>query len=95
MPTLPIKRLYYGRLRKSTSTQQDLQVANHPRLQELFGIMQWGQYMSGMGFLFSSDVVDFVASLQIPPHLTWCEDLMVGMWLNPFQVHIFFFHPTS
>lgn len=86
MPTLPNKRLYYGRLRRSTTTQQDLLVANHPRLQELFGIIQWGQYMSGMGFLFSSDVVDFVASLKIPPHLTWCEDLMVGMWLNPFQI---------
>jgi hypothetical protein len=57
-----------------------------PELQKLFGLYQFGQYMSGMGFLFSYDVADFVASLKIPPHLTWCEDLMVGMWLLPFQI---------
>jgi hypothetical protein len=36
--------------------------------------------------LLSLDVADFLASLKIPPHLTWCEDIMVGMWLNPFQI---------
>ena len=70
-PSLPKTRLYYGRLRRSTHRQEDLQVAHHPQLQALFGIMQWGQYMSGMGYLLSYDVADFVASLKIPPHLTW------------------------
>ncbi len=36
--------------------------------------------------MLSFDVADFLALLKIPPHLTWCEDVMVGMWLNPFQV---------
>jgi hypothetical protein len=84
--TLPPKRLYYGRLRRSAEYIEDLQVARHPRLQALFGIAQWGQYMSGMGYMVSGDVADFIAALTIPPHLTWCEDLMVGMWLNPFQI---------
>jgi hypothetical protein len=86
MNTLPQKRLYYGRLRRSVERIEDLQVAHHPRLQALFGIAQWGQYMSGMGYMVSGDVADFIAELTIPPHLTWCEDLMVGMWLNPFQI---------
>ena len=86
MPTLPATRRYCGRLRKATELTVDLPLKNQPALLEHFGLVQWGQYMSGMGFMFSFDVADFIASLKIPPHLTWCEDLMVGMWLNPFQV---------
>jgi hypothetical protein len=84
--TLPASRLYYGRLRKDYEHKDDLSLAQQPKLQELFGLLQFGQYMLGMGFVFSYDVVEFVAELKIPPHLTWCEDVMVGMWLNPFQV---------
>ncbi len=92
MPTIPTKRLYLGRLRRADAPAQDLLLSHQPRLQELFGIYQFGQYMSGMGYMLSYDVADFVGSLKIPPHLTWCEDLMVGMWLNPFQI-TFMNHP--
>ena len=85
-PTIPKSRLYLGRLRRTTSPEPDLMLSNQPRLQSVFGIYQFGQYMHGMGFLLSYDVADFVASLKIPPHLTWCEDVMVGMWLLPFQI---------
>jgi hypothetical protein len=70
--TLPSQRLFYGRLRRAPGISEDLQLARQPRLQEVFGMYQFGQYMYGMGFLFSYDVVDFVGSLKIPPHLTWC-----------------------
>jgi hypothetical protein len=86
MPTLPTTRLYYGRLRRKVEHVEELQLEHQPRLQEVFGIRQWGQYMSGMGYMISYDVADFIATLKIPPHLTWCEDLMVGLWLNPFQI---------
>jgi len=69
--TLPDKRLYYGRLRKSTDYAEDLQLTRHPRLQEMFGLIQMGHYMYGMGYLLSYDVAEFIASLKIPPHLTW------------------------
>jgi hypothetical protein len=92
MPTIPSTRLYFGRLRRTDSEETDLLLSSQPRLQELFGIYQFGQYMSGMGYVLSYDVADFIASLKIPPHLTWCEDLMVGMWLNPFQI-TFMSHP--
>ena len=88
MPTLPATRLFLGLLRKPAGPGGDLSLHKQPVLQEHFGVTQWGQYMVGMGFLFSYDVADFVASLKIPPHLMWCEDLMVGMWLNPFQVSL-------
>lgn len=86
MPTIPATRLFLGRLRKTDTIQEDLLLSRQPNLQKLFGIYQYGQYMHGMGFLLSFDVADFVASLKIPPHLTWCEDVMVGMWLLPFQI---------
>ena len=86
VPNIPTTRLYLGSLRRADTVQHDLLLSRQPNLQKLFGIYQFGQYMYGMGFLLSFDVVDFVASLKIPPHLTWCEDLMVGMWLLPFQI---------
>ena len=86
MPALPDTRLFFGSLRKSHNVQLDLSLFKQPRLAALLGLRQFGQYMVGSGFVLSYDVVDFVASLKIPPHLTWCEDVMVGMWLNPFQI---------
>ena len=86
MPTLPKTRLYYGSLRSVNTVQGDLLLSNQPKLASLFGLYQFGQYMRGGGYLLSFDVAEFIASLKIPPHLTWCEDVMVGMWLNPFQV---------
>ena len=92
VPNIPTTRLYLGSLRRTDTVQHDLLLSRQPNLQKLFGIYQFGQYMYGMGFLLSFDVVDFVASLKIPPHLTWCEDVMVGMWLLPFQI-TFMDHP--
>ena len=86
MPTLPESRLYYGYLRSVNTVQADMLLSNHPKLASLLGLYQFGQYMLGGGYMLSFDVADFIASLKIPPHLTWCEDVMVGMWLNPFQV---------
>ena len=86
MPTLPSSRLYFGRLRTAHKLTDDLLLSNQPRLASLFGLYQFGQYMVGSGYLLSFDVADFIGSLKIQPHLTWCEDVMVGMWLNPFQV---------
>ena len=86
MPTLPKTRLYYGYLRSVNAVHVDMLLSNQPKLASLFGLYQFGQYMLGGGYLLSFDVADFIASLKIPPHLTWCEDVMVGMWLNPFQV---------
>ena len=86
MPTLPPARLFFGYLRKLNHVQWDLLLSRQPHLAALLGLRQFGQYMFGSGFVMSYDVVDFLASLKIPPHLTWCEDVMVGMWLNPFQV---------
>ena len=86
MPTLPPARLFFGALREVNNVQSDLLLSKQPQLAALFGLRQYGQYMLGSGFVFSYDVVDFLASLKIPPHLTYCEDVMVGMWLNPFQI---------
>jgi hypothetical protein len=88
MPLLPSTRLYLGRYRDaSRPDSEDLQLVNHqPMIQPLFGLYQFGGYMSGMGFLFSYDVAEFIGTLSIPPHQTWCEDVMVGMWLNPFRI---------
>ncbi len=85
--TMPATRLFLGHHRKADTPMPDLQLkALHPRLQELFGIYQFGQYMMGLGFVFSWDVAEFIGTWAIPPHQTWCEDVMVGMWLNPFQI---------
>ena len=84
--TLPTTRLYFGDLRTMNHIQPDLMLATQPKLAGLFGLRQFGQYMYGSGYVLSFDVADFVASLKIPPHLTWCEDVMIGMWLNPFQI---------
>jgi hypothetical protein len=84
--TLPSTRLYMGQLRKPTLADTDLLLERQPRLQELFGLHQFGHYMLGMAFVFSWDVAEFVGTLSIPPHQTWCEDVMIGMWLSPFQI---------
>ena len=85
-PNLQSTRLFLGFLRKMKEVSSDLKLEGQPKLHELFGLYQYGQYMMGLGFVFSWDVVEFMATWSIPPHLTWCEDVMVGMWLNPFQI---------
>lgn len=86
MPTLQVTRLYMGNKRHFDGGAKDLLLERQPRLQRLFGLHQFGHYMHGMGFVFSSDVAEFIGTLQIPPRQTWIEDIMVGMWLNPFEI---------
>jgi nucleoside-diphosphate-sugar epimerase len=86
MPLLPKTRLFLGYLRKVKIQEEQMGLVGQPNLHELFGLYQFGQYMLGIGFLFSWDVAEFIGSWTIPPHQTWCEDVMVGMWLNPFQI---------
>jgi hypothetical protein len=86
MPLLPVDRLYMGFFRPATELFDDLLLSRQPRLEALFSIYQFGGYMVGSGYVLSSDVVEFIGTLEIPPHLTWCDDVMVAMWLNPFRI---------
>ena len=86
IPTLPKERLYMGFLRKAQEPMRDLLLEKQPKLAELFNLYQFGGYMGGAGYVLSGDVAEFIGTLEIPPHLTWCEDVMVGMWLNPFRI---------
>ena len=89
MPMLPRSRLYLGRYRDVSTNEKDdkeLMLSRQPLLQTVFGLFQFGGYMHGEGYVFSYDVAEFIGTLSIPPHQTWCEDVMVGMWLNPFRI---------
>ena len=86
MAFLPRSRLYMGGLRRADTVVEDLQLSRSPALQRLFGLLQYGEYMAGLGYVLSGDVAEFIGTFRIPPHQTWCEDVMVGMWLNPFQI---------
>ena len=86
MAFLPRSRLYMGFTRRADTVQNDILLSRHPKLQKLFGLYQYGEYQSGSGYLLSGDVAEFIGTVSIPPHQTWCEDVMVGMWLNPFQI---------
>ena len=81
MPSLQRSRLFMGGLLNNNNVFDD-----SPLLKSLFGLTHPGYYMRGGGFLMSFDVVDFIASLKIPPHLTSHDDVMMGMWLRPFQI---------
>ena len=85
-PTLPTSRLFMGRLRRPTLADTDLLLAPQPVLHGLFGLYQFGHYMSGMGFMLTWDVIEFIASMSIPPRMNWCDDVLVSMWLMPLQI---------
>lgn len=86
MPTLPSTRLYMGALRSVNGDSWDLLLNRQPAIQALLGIQQFGPYMFGMGYLFSYDVAAFIGAWAIPPRDLWCEDVMIGFWLRPFQI---------
>ena len=86
MPILPKSQLYMGSVLEARKIQPDLLLSLQPSLGELFNLYQFGGYMGGMGYVLSGDVAEFIGTLEIPPHQTWCEDVMVGMWLNPFRI---------
>jgi hypothetical protein len=75
-----------GRERIPHTDHWDLLLDRQPRLKELYHLHQFGRYMSGMGFLMSWDVVEFIAGWSIPPHMNWYDDVMIGMWLSSFQI---------
>jgi hypothetical protein len=83
---LPSGNLYFGDLRYSNG--DDLLLKRHPDMQrETFYMLErFGPYMGGIGYLMSSKVAEFIGTAIVPPKLTWCEDVMVGMWLLPYQV---------
>ena len=85
-PTLQKTRLFMGRERVPNTDNWDLVLDRQPRLKELYHLHQFGRYMSGMGFLMSWDVVEFIAGWSIPPHMNWYDDVMIGMWLSFFQI---------
>jgi len=64
----------------------DLQLSKQPALQKLYGMFMFGQYMLGCGYVFTWDVAEHIAKWTIPPHQTYAEDVIVGMWLNPFRI---------
>jgi hypothetical protein len=85
---IPRERLYFGYLRRIQRGQaQDLLLSKQPALRDLLGIQQFGSYMAGMGYLMTYDVVEFLGTLSIPPRLLWCEDVMIGFWLRPFDIN--------
>lgn len=87
MPKLPKERIWIGQ-KRNTWNPFDLNLKNQPNLQQLYGIPQLStNYMLGMGFAFSYDIVELLATFKFIPHLTWCEDVMVGMWLIMFPIN--------
>ncbi len=77
-----------GQLRVPTDhvRSHDLQLSKQPALQKLYGMFMFGQYMLGCGYVFTWDVAEHIAKWTIPPHQTYAEDVIVGMWLNPFRI---------
>ena len=87
-PSLPRNAMWLGHKRQVNTPPLDLSLNKQPRIQKLFGLDQFSvNYMLGMGFVFSWDIVQLIATWNIPPHLTWCEDVMIGMYLNIFQIN--------
>lgn len=84
----PSRALWLGQARDSTRNF-DLSISDkQPELAKLFGLTHFStNYMLGMGFVFSWDVVELIGNWNIEPHLTWCEDVMVGMFLNVFRLN--------
>jgi len=64
----------------------DLLLDKQPQLRKLYGLYMFGQYMLGCGYVWTWDVTEHVAKWTIPPHQTYAEDVIVGMWLNPFRI---------
>lgn len=84
--------LYMGNLRDPAQTHwlgeaSDLLLSKQPDLQrQVWRMHSFGAYMTGMGFMVTKNVADFISSWTIPPQDTWCEDVVVGAWLMPFKI---------
>jgi hypothetical protein len=90
MPTLdknPNPAIYMGKLFRNTEYNYLLNIGLYkPYLRDSWHVSDFGDYMFGMGFLLSQPVVDMIAKWNIEPWQTWCEDVVVGEWLRPFQI---------
>lgn len=94
------KALYFGSMRDATVNKPllsltpdfldpigDLRLDSQPNLQRhVWRMRYFGSYMFGMGFMVTMDVAQLVDSWTIPPQQTWCEDVVIGAWLMPFQI---------
>lgn len=86
VPTLPKNATWLGHL-KDQQRSWDLILSNQPKLRDLYGLEKFSTlFMLGMGFVFTWDIVILIASWNIPPYLTWCEDVVVGHWLHFFSI---------
>eukprot|EP01038_Epipyxis_sp_PR26KG_P009127 gene9127-12311_t len=84
----PLERAWIGSLRPKHGYDIDLNPNSQPNLQKLFGLQSFSySYMLGIGFGMTYDIVQLISNWNIPPHQTWCEDVMLGMWLNIFQIN--------
>ena len=72
--------------RADDKIDSDLLLSRQPNLLKKIGMRKFVSYMYGMGYAMSWSVALHIAAFVIPPHLTHCEDVMVGLWLLPFQV---------
>jgi hypothetical protein len=85
--TFPTTRLYLGKLRRVGPADGDLDLkVVYPELDRDFGLQTPPEYMSGMGMVFSSDVVHHIATTVIPPWINFYEVVAVGLWVTPFQI---------
>jgi hypothetical protein len=90
VPSLPTGPLYMGHMRSPADEwdANDMKLNGQAALQKhVWRIGMFGAYMLGMGFMVTMDVAEFVNSWKIPPHMSWCEDVIVGAWMMPFQIH--------
>jgi hypothetical protein len=87
LSSFPTTRLYLGKLRRLGPADADLDLkVRYPEVDRDFGLRSPPDYMSGMGMVFSSDVVHHIATTVIPPRIDFYEDVLVGLWLTPFQI---------
>ncbi len=95
MPVLeeqPTSAIYMGLLRRNLFYEGDIHSGDmniwylKPHFREVWHTPDFGDYMLGMGFVLSAPVVELLAKWNIEPLQTWCEDVVVGEWLRPFQI---------
>lgn len=82
------QNVFMGRIRTPylENGNTDLQLSRQPELRKVWQIKEFGSYMIGMGFMLSWSVVNLMDKWTIEPHQTWCEDVVFGAWLMPFQI---------
>jgi hypothetical protein len=79
--------IYMGHIRKNIHYDQDLNIQDgKPHLREVWHKSDFGDYMFGMGYMLSAPVVELVGNWEVEPLQTWCEDVVIGAWMRPFQI---------